>query len=242
MKQILGSFGRAAAASVVMISLAAPMQATVVATYNNRATWEGSLTAVQTVDFNETMASGGNTFQSYSNSGGYTDPSSILRFLGPNQINPTISSHYELFRTTLSPSGARVLRGPTWGGGAGDERLVINFLATAAKGFGIDIASSVAGITYQFTVDGVAVTPTVVAGTTSTFFGLRTDTNISQIIIRAVGPPNTTESYFDNASIGALGGGDPPPEVPEPSTMIFLTTGLSALAWTRYRRGGSQPS
>ena len=120
-------------------------------------------------------------------------------------------------------------------------------LSAAARGFGIDISSSIEGVSYEISVDGTVVVPTVpvVAGTTPVFFGLRTDSAIAQIVIRAIGgATNGTESYFDGAAIGEAQVEEPPPpsETPEPSTIIFLGTGLALLAWTRNRRSASQVS
>jgi hypothetical protein len=234
-KQVFVSFGRAALASAVMIWLAAPAQATVVATYSNRTTWSTSLTTVSTVDFNETMASGGDTFQSYSNSTGYTDPNNLLNFLGKLGTGPIT---YELFRTTVG--GARLLRGPDFTSLGQSPRVEVNVLASAARGFGVTISSSVAGLQYEFVVDGEVLSPNVTSsGSTPVFFGVRTDANISQIVIRVVGGAAFGDSsYFEDAAIG-FGSGEPPPsEAPEPSTIV-LTTGALVLAWIRRRRAAS---
>jgi len=231
-----------AAASVAMIGLAVPMNATVLGTFNDRTAWSTSLTGVTTADFNETMASG--TYQLYSNATGYT--SGVLNFLGlstlPNPSNPS-SQTYELKR--FDDGTAKWLVGPSWVNSSQDTRLVIN-LSNAATAFGIDIASSVAGISYQITVlspspEAFTVTSAPLAPAT-TFFGVRTDAAISQVVIRMVSsssghPVNGDESRFDNASTGFFSAATAPPsETPETSTIIYGATGIFLLAWTRRRR------
>jgi hypothetical protein len=246
LKQILGSLGRAALASVVMISLAGTSQASVVATETNRVTWAGSLTTVVTQDFNEAITGPfAPVAQTYNTSGGY--PSGVLTFLGEFGTTPS----YQLKR--LDEGGEIRLVGPVWDVAVNDPRLVV-LLSNAATAFGIDIGSSVAGITYQFKVvqvsgtDFVTMPAAAPVSPSMSFFGVHTDSPILRIEIRMFsgqvdGGFDPEESRFDNAATGFFLAGDPEPsETPEPSTIIFLTTGMSALAWTRYRRNRSQHS
>jgi hypothetical protein len=226
-----------ALASVVMLGLALPGQAAIVEVFTDRSLWTGSLTNVQTADFNEVLSNG--TFQVYNTAAGY-DPAGILKFIGQ------AGAGFELVRQQVTP-GENRLRGPIWyAGDPAMNRQILAQIAADATGFGVDISSSISGVSFEILVmqgDGTE-TRNVTTGTAgqASFFGVTTDSVITSVTIRMTGPApvsGETEFYLDNAATGDFSEEEPPiepSEVPETSTYIYGATGLLLLAWTRHRR------
>ena len=247
MKHLWGTTARALIAAAIAFTLNVPARATITATYIGAADYvnfSASLTPITTEGF-EALSEGG--FQTYGASG-FT--SGILNFLGlTDRFSGGVPTGTYDYRTTrYNPNGFgdnTWLRGPYWTfNGVGDPRMVIT-LSSAAKMFGIEISSSVAGIAYQITVvsditETVNVPAVPAFGSGSTFFGVKSDAAIQMVIVRMVGTNSVVDQdiWLDNAIAGDPAGDPPPPpsETPEPSTYLTLGLGLAALARTRSRR------
>lgn len=218
---------------------AVPSEASVLGVYSDRPTWEGLTTSRVDIDFESLGLA----------PGGFANHSAGLTI---GDVTFTGYQHGGSFLWATNPNGGlddfgsdTMLRGPYY---FTDSYLLIS-MATTVTSFGLDLMTSGPdGEDFEIFLDGASVgVYTTQSSPTRTFFGVRTDTPIAQIRIHlASGSLTSTTGLFDNVAIGLAslsgGGGPPPGETPEVSTVIYMGIGLSLLGWSRRRHPGQRPT
>ncbi len=194
------------------------------------ATWEAATTGRVDIDF-ASLGLGVDGFTDYSTSGGLTTGGAT--FIG---------------NTGSAPAYWLYANNPALGGGIDYESgtllklewsptayLAINLPASTFS-FGVDLMSAFpeAG-SFHLQVDSESLsTVTTQTRPGRTFYGVTTDTQITQIRIYFDSGVNGAVGLYDNFAYGAAGGG-PPPETPEVATLLSVGSGLIALRWMRRR-------
>ncbi|MFN7923512.1 MAG: hypothetical protein U0Q16_25650 [Bryobacteraceae bacterium] len=212
----------------------------VIGTYNDRATWQGLTTGATNIDFESLGLSPGG-YHDYS-SGLTTGGVQFTGFTGSSSflfaINPPTNAAEEFGSLTE-------LRGPDFLSGS----YISALLPSNVTSFGLDLMTAYpngAGIRIQLNGIDLGIVVSTQARPTRTFFGVRTDTPISELRFILDGTPNNnTFALIDNISYGLATtsggggggtGGDSPSETPEATTMLYVATGTGVIAWARKRK------
>lgn len=231
---------------VCLLLVASVASATVLQTFDSRASWEAATTGKVNVDL-ESLGLGVSGYASYSNVSGLTTGG--LHFVGVLDVN-----QYFLYALN-PPSGAdenfgtsTILKGPEY---RATSYLSITMPA-ATTSFGLDLMTAFPSAqSFRVLVDGVdtGVVVTTQNRPNPTFFGFTTDTSITEVrILLNGGTLNNTMGLFDNFAYGTAStggttgggtggtGGQPTEETPEIATMVALGSGLMMLRWMHRRR------
>ncbi|MEZ5354688.1 MAG: hypothetical protein R2762_18800 [Bryobacteraceae bacterium] len=229
-------------ASMLLLT-AVPAEASVLGTYNDRATWEGVTTGRVDFDF-DTLGLSPGGFTQYNSAAGLTIGD--VNFVGYQHGGYSLTALNPLAGWDENFGSGALLRGPYY---FTDSYLLVTF-TTSITSFALDLMtmSPDAG-DFEIIVDGVSLGVVTTANRpTHTFFGVQTDTPITQVRIQlASGNLTATQGLFDNVAIGLAntggGGGQPPPgETPEVSTMFYTAMGFGLVYWSRRRLPRQRPT
>jgi hypothetical protein len=227
--------------------IAKPAGASILGTYNDRATWEGLTTNRTDIDFTSLgiPQPGANP---YNTAAGLTI--SGVTFVGREQSD----SQFSLWASHAPPNAPE-----DWGSGTlllgpqlyNGSYFQITF-AVGITSFGIDLMSMDPGsAAFRILVDGVDTGVQIATSNrpNRTFFGLQTDSSFTQIrLVLDTGTLFQTRGLFDNISYGDVnagsggpggGGDDPDPtpaETPEATTLLYAASGIGLMYWARRRR------
>jgi|GEM_PF-1429386 len=223
---------------VVVLMASWSAKASVLGTYNDRATWEALTSGRTDIDFSSLGLAPG-AFTNYSTAAGLTIGSA-------NFTGGYGGSSYQLYALNPSAGSAEdwnsgtLLAGPSWLTGAYFQVG----LAGGVTSFGLDLMSAYpAGATFRIILDGIDLGITVVTGSrpNRTFFGVRTDVPFSTVrIVFDSSTPFGPQGLFDNIAFGDAAGGAPPPggETPEVTTIVYFVSGVALMRWARRRSIG----
>ncbi len=225
--------------AILLLLAAVPSEASILGSYNDRATWEGLTTGRVDINFDSLGLSAGG-FTSYSTSTGLT--------IGDVTFTGWQTNQYNLY--ALNPltgwaenfESGTLIRGPWYNT---DSYLQVTF-GTSITSFALDLMTMLGdGQSFEVFVDGISA-GVVVTGSqpTRTFFGVQTDTAITEIrIYLNSGTLFQTQGLFDNIAIGLVGTNNPPPpgETPEVGTLLYTGAGLALLVASRRRLSRQRP-
>lgn len=220
-------YRRIVAATMFAFGLVAQSNAAII-TYTDRTAFGAATSGVTTIDFEAQNTAGSFTFYgSGLNVAGvqFSAPlSSYLYVADPAAVNTAYQWG----------SGASLLFGSTNEGG----NLVIQ-LGAGVFSFGFDYMAqadqapdATGGLIYNIDVDGNAYSGTTANRPNREFFGITSDTAISQITLTMTNT-NTFRALpiIDNVSFGNVAS-----TVPEPGVLVLLGLGLAGLAAARRHR------
>lgn len=236
---------------LLMLAPAWLAQATVVETFDSRAEWEAATTGRIDIDF-ESLGLGTGGWSSYSTGAGLTTGG--ITFVGV--LDPTTFYLYAL-NPPLGASedfgSSTVLRGPEYRA-TSYLNIILPALTTS---IGLDLMTFLPDAqSFVIQLDGVNIGEVITTASrpTRTFFGVTTDSPISEVrIVLNSGTQNLTQGLFDNVAYGTAAGTtggttgapnnpDPEAETPEVATMVALGSGLLALRWLRTRQVDASPA
>jgi hypothetical protein len=233
------------AAFIAILLIATCAQAAVLGTYSDRATWEGLVSGQSNIDFSGyAIAVGG--WSGYSTAAGLTE--SGVNFVGHS------GAGYDLYLTN-PPAGASDnfqsgvrLRGPVWETfQATYTQITLSPLTAFALELGTGFPNAL-GVKIELSSGEIFFVGTAGAPA-RTFWGVRTDTDISWI---RVSPATSADGYtqptggssyivMDNFSFGSSGaGGGGPLETPDAPTVTYMMSGLAMIGMGRrwkFRKG-----
>ncbi len=230
--------GRAGPVLALLLVITVPVMATTVQ-YSDRPSWEAATPGFTNIDFEGIVTEQGG-WASYSDAAGLTvadvqfiglvPPSSYALYV----VNPVPGSDYDFESGSL-------LKGPYYF--TGTSKLIVN-LPAGVTSFGADLMtlddSNPATFTVHLSTGEEWTDIATAARPTRTFFGVTSDTAITQIdFVLTSGTNSVTYAGLDNFSYGVAdlgGGGEDPAETPEAATMILVGTGLIAVFGFRRRR------
>lgn len=232
--------------SCLLLITATISSASVLQTYNDRPSWEAATDSGFTlVDF-ELLDLGTNGYIAYTTAAGLTHGG--LNFVGVEGAGYLM---YASAPGALDPDYAnsgKLLKGPIHGNGTGYLSVTLPSNITS---FGLDLMSIFPSAqSFTILLDNVqAAVVTTVTQPDRQFFGVTTDTPITNVKIYLAGSGSTTfftEGRFDNFVYGSAStggttggggtGGGPEAETPEAGTLLCLGSGLLMFRWVK-RRG-----
>jgi len=222
--------------AAVLLVLATPAQATILGTYNSRATWEGLTSGRTDIDFSTLGLAGPGSIAEYGTAAGLTVSS--VNFVGVHA-----GGSYGGYQLTAGfpasgasddyGSGPRLV-GPEYHTSGSYLRATLPSGVTA---FAIELATiNPAAQSFRLLVDGVDIGSVINAQAhpNRTFIGVRTDTPIAEVrIVMNSGTQWNTRGLFDNVSYGSS---EPPAETPEATSFLYMATGIGLISWTIRRR------
>lgn len=233
----------AASLGLLVILTSSTLQASILAIYSDRASWEGMTTGRTDINFDSLGLATG-TWQYYNTAAGVT--AGGVQFTGWNGNNWELLGKNPAAGWGDDLGTGSILQGPTWITGS----YLMATLPTGVTSFGLDIAGAdPVNSTFRILLDGIDAGITIVGPSRPGrgFFGVRTDSAISTVRIEVVSG-NATFSYalIDNVSYGVAGSGSGggggegnPGETPEVGTLVAVGTGLFLLSSRRRRTGAT---
>ena len=220
------------------------MQAAVLGTYTDRASWEALTTSRTDINFSSLNLTPGG-YQGYNTSSGLTLGG--VQFIGWN------GSSYFLYALN-PPSGAdedynsgTILKGPEWY----PNCYLLSVMPANITSVGFDLATVFPGArNIRIQIDGNDLGVVVTLNRPNlTFYGVQTDTPIGQIrFLVDSGTQYQTMVLLDNFAYGIAagggggGGGGGPAETVEATTLLYAATGLALviIGRRRHRRSETQ--
>lgn len=201
------------AALILILILALPCSATVLTVSTGKASFEGSLTNLKTIDFENIIPQG------FSNAYYNTTP------LGPIQ-GVTFTNSGGGDQMYVNSSGLFTVGSGAYLVGPNPPGYILVAFATAVSGVGFD-ASTYFGGTITFTTGGTSVTTSnVPAHTSSTWVGFTSDTPFTSLEIQVSNAG--ARAALDNFEFGNAAA-----DTPEVATILMIGTGLLALGGGR---------
>lgn len=220
--------------ALILLALAAlvwtvtPAYSTTLTTYNDLASWQAATSGDKTVNFSGLS---GGTIQDYSNPTGVSYPD--VQFVGIvnngyalDVVNTAVMSWY-----TFSTNTGEALMQPT-NRGLSDPVPYIHVHFTApVTAFGSNLISyNSYGMTFDISISGTHLSAPTSASAPATFWGVTSDTPISDAFFTLQGttPQGGSAAVLENFQYGAAS--QSAPDVPEAATFLLIGSGLLGLA------------